>query len=248
MAQGTEVSPLSGGIFISYSHTDSTFVGQLSSYLHQEEVPPWVDNQLEYGDSWQNLIVERIQRCIVFLIIMSDQSRQSRFVKEEISLARLGKKAVIPILTGGAPFVELADLQFVDARRMGWQDNRFVERLRNLVGGSAPSLAVQRRRVEQFVFLKLRQISECQTPIVTFGVGFGADYGIPLDAPLKKVVGDELGWVELLLELNQQLPGRNFDLRPDDYESERFLRVSDLIDHFLKHMAWEDIRRIDVRY
>ena len=83
---------MSGEIFISYSRTDSSFVRQLSTYLHQEEVPPWVDNQLEYGDSWQQLIVERIRRCIVFLIVMSEQARQSHFVRDEIKLALQEKK------------------------------------------------------------------------------------------------------------------------------------------------------------
>jgi hypothetical protein len=237
---------MSGEIFISYSRTDSSFVRQLSTYLHQEEVPPWVDNQLEYGDSWQQLIVERIRRCIVFLIVMSEQSRQSHFVRDEIKLALQEKKTVIPIWIGGEQFVELTGLQFVDARRVGWQDNRFVERLRTLVGGSVPSLTVQRRRVEQFVFLTLREISECQTPIVAFGVGYNADYGIPRDASLNELI-DEMGWIELMLCLNEQLPGRNFDLSQDDYKSRRFARVNDLVDHFLKLMAWEDIRRIDVR-
>ena len=58
---------------------------------------------------------------------------------------------------------------------------------------------------------------------------------------------DEMGWIELMLCLNEQLPGRNFDLSQDDYKSRRFPRVNDLVDHFLKLMAWEDIRRIDVR-
>ena len=49
---------MSGELFISYSRKDLTFVRQLGVYLAQEEIPPWIDNQLEYGESWQEVIVE----------------------------------------------------------------------------------------------------------------------------------------------------------------------------------------------
>src|SRR5215469_3323731 len=91
----------------------------------------------------------------------------------------------------------------------GWQDNRFVERLRILVGGPVPSSAVQRRRVEQLVLLTLRQMVCADAPITEFGVGYDYDYGVSRDASLTDSI-DEMEWVEFLEILNEQLPGRNF--------------------------------------
>src|SRR5215469_16608519 len=110
--QPEDVRQVSGQIFVSYSWTDAVFVQQLSTYLAQEEIPPWVDNQLEYGELWEQVIVERIRRCMVFLVVMSGHARQSHFVNAEIKLALEQKKTLIPILRSGDPFHELAGFQF----------------------------------------------------------------------------------------------------------------------------------------
>jgi TIR domain len=53
--------------FLSYSRKDEGVVRQFAAYLAQEEIPPWVDNQLEFGERWEDVIMERLQGCTVFL-------------------------------------------------------------------------------------------------------------------------------------------------------------------------------------
>src|SRR5207248_7835030 len=99
--------------FLSYSRKDAGVIGQLAAYLKQEEIPPWVDSQLEYGESWEDVIADRIRGCKVFMVAMSDCARESRFVKQEIQLAMSERKLIIPILVGGEPFDELEQYHYV---------------------------------------------------------------------------------------------------------------------------------------
>jgi hypothetical protein len=238
---------MAGLLFISYSHKDQAFVRQLGVYLEQEEIPPWVDNQLEYGESWQAVIVERIRRCAAFLLVMSSAARESEFVTKEVAIALEGGKTILPLLIHGEAFDEVRDLQFLDMRKPAWPNYRFVERLRNIATpGRVPSIEVQRRRVEMFVGMMLRSMMESPAPVVTFGVGFAADYGVDFTKSMQKLGFDEMEWAELLLMLNEQLPGRNLDLSIKDYGTLRFPRITSLIDHLLTRMDWNDIRRIDV--
>jgi hypothetical protein len=238
---------MSDKAFISYSHRDQGFVGQLGVYLAQEEIPPWVDNQLQYGESWQDTIVARIKQCAVFILTMSSNSRASRFVLDELSLAMTEAKTILPILIDGEPFEEVKHIQFADMRRSTWPNYRFVERLRDLVNPrSIPSTAVQRRRVEVFVGMSLRMMMGSTSPITTFGVGFGIDFGIDLKKSFKELGFDELEWVELMQMLNEQLPGKDFGLSMRDYHSDRFPQIDDLIDHLARQLDWSDIRRIDI--
>jgi hypothetical protein len=236
-------------LFISYSHKDLAFVRQLGVYLAQEEIPPWVDNQLEYGESWQEVIVERIRRCVVFLVVMSPNSHGSSFVDEEIALAMKEGKTIIPILINGEAFDRVEHLQLVDMRNPTWPNYRFVERLRDLTTpGRVPSHGVQRRRVELFVCMTLRSMMEIGTPITTFGVGYGADYGIDQTKSVKELGFDDLDWVEFMLLLNEQLPGKNFELSIQDYHSSRFPQITTLVDYLLSKMDWKETRRIDVTW
>jgi len=94
--------------------------------------------------------------------------------------------------------------------------------------------------------MMLRFMMGSTTPIVTFGVGFAADYGVDLTRSMQELGFDEMEWAELLLMLNEQLPGKNLDLSIKDYGTLRFPRITSLIDHLLTQMDWNDTRRIDV--
>jgi hypothetical protein len=36
----------------------------LAAFLAQEEIPAWVDNQLEFGDRWEDVIEQRIREAL----------------------------------------------------------------------------------------------------------------------------------------------------------------------------------------
>jgi len=235
------------GLFVSYSHKDRAFVQQLSTYLEQEEIPPWIDNQLQIGESWESVIARRIEGCAALLVVMSPDSRESHYVAKELALAAKCGKSILPVLVAGNAFNELSHLQAADLRTLAWPNYRLIERIRDLSApGQAPSKIVQRRRVEMFVAMSLRSLMGDAAPIVTVGTGYAIDCGVDLNKSMQELGFDELEWTEFLLMLNEQLPGRDFGLQIGDYGTSRFRQLTDLVEHLTMKMDWQDIRRIDV--
>ena len=138
-----------GYAFISYARKDVNLVKTVEAYLTQEEISPWRDNQLKLGELWEDVIADRIRQCSVFMIAMSDDARESRFVRQEIGLARAERKPIIPILLNGEPFEELTQCQYVHFSHI--DSGGFVEELRDLLHPTQiPSVTVQHRRANSF--------------------------------------------------------------------------------------------------
>ncbi len=160
--------------FLSYSHKNMQLVHQFAAYLSQEEIPPWVDNRLEYGESWEKMIFRRIESCKVFLVLTSSAARESDFVNREIDAALRLNKLIIPICLDDESFPELQTYQSVRLLDTDHPRSRFIERLRDLLTpGQVPSRQLQRRRVEHFVLPVFEEAFEVHQEVrVTLGVGF----------------------------------------------------------------------------
>jgi predicted nucleotide-binding protein len=111
-------------VFVSYSRTDQHFARRLVSDLpHQVEV--WIDEaQILVGDSLTDRIADAIQDAEFIIAILSSQSVQSRWVREELRQAEtrrmLGHKmTILPVLISDCelpPFLQ-GRLSFVSRRR-----------------------------------------------------------------------------------------------------------------------------------
>jgi hypothetical protein len=229
--------------FISYSHKDTGIVSQLASYLAHEELPPWIDNQLTYGDSWQNIIVDRIRGCKVFLAVMSPGSSESEFVNREIDLAMAERKIIIPILAGGKPFERLADFQYVEILKADWPETRFVERLRDLiVPTQIPSDDLRRRRAEH-LSLALFETSFGPFPVgVTLGIGFDRVFQVSLAQPLAEL--DELDWAEIFIMLRDKGLIRDLGYKLGIDYAAMFPTIKDFADYLYETLTWEELRRL----
>jgi hypothetical protein len=228
--------------FLSYSRKDQGIVHQFAAYLAQEEIPPWVDNQLEYGQSWEEVIMQRIQDCTVFLIAMSPSAKESAFVNREIDVALANGKLIIPILVGGEPFPELQAYQFVNLLATDDPKTRFIERLRDLLTpDQVPSQQVQRRRVEHFVLRVFEGIMGVgQGVSVSLGIGFDEHFNVRPEQSLSEL--DELDWVEVFIDLRERLPHRDFHCPlGTDYKA-RFPTIRDFIEFVQQTLPWNEIR------
>ena len=87
----------SGYAFFSYSRKDKLRIRDLSVFLKREELQPWIDNQLRLGEIWQEELKNKIEYCKLFVIFVSENSRNSRFVKWEIDKAIQLNKSVLAI-------------------------------------------------------------------------------------------------------------------------------------------------------
>jgi signal peptidase I len=121
----TSGAPLEGyHVFISYAHEDSAIADRIEASLVQAGVRCWRDPRVAPG-RFSDQIAAAIRNCPVFLVLVSRRSVASQWVEDELSLARVHRRMVIPVvidrtepesLTGVWAFLA-ATTQFFTVRR-----------------------------------------------------------------------------------------------------------------------------------
>jgi len=115
-------------IFISYSRRDKEIVDNIVNTLKEAGMEAWIDREdIRAGNSWRLQIVEAIEACDVFILVLSPNSAASDNVRKEIDLAQDSGRVTIPILLEpvklpAAIRYQLAGLQFIDVPMLGLED------------------------------------------------------------------------------------------------------------------------------
>lgn len=120
--------------FVSYSHSDKEFAHQLADDLIHSGVDIWIDKwEMSLGDSLiQKIFLEGLDKSDFILILLSRNSIQSKWVKEELNAAIIKRiedlTRVIPII------LESVDIP-LPLRSIFWIDmsSNYDEKLRELV-------------------------------------------------------------------------------------------------------------------
>lgn len=121
--------PAAGHVFISYSHRDSDFTHKLAEEMERHQIPIWIDDRIDYGTRWPHVIQEKIDSCMAFVLIMSDNARASDWVNNELTYA-IGKgKKIFPLLLKGEPWLAVASIQYVNVRNRKLPDEWFYKTL-----------------------------------------------------------------------------------------------------------------------
>lgn len=116
-----------GHVFISYSHKDSDYTHRLADEMERHHIPVWIDDRIDYGTRWPQVIQEKIDTCQAFVLIMSDHARLSDWVNNELTYA-LGKgKKVYPLLLKGETWLAVASIQYVNVRNRRLPDESFYQ-------------------------------------------------------------------------------------------------------------------------
>ncbi|HEY6170672.1 MAG TPA: TIR domain-containing protein [Candidatus Kapabacteria bacterium] len=85
-------------IFISYSSKDREKAQQLTKLLASAGLSVWIDQAgLEVSNSWSKEIVQAINDCKAFLVLLSPNSLASHNVIKEVSLASEKRKKILPL-------------------------------------------------------------------------------------------------------------------------------------------------------
>lgn len=114
-------------IFISYSHQDNAFVNRLTQDLQRQQIDVWIDQQgIQGGEAWRKAIVDGINQCDAFLIVLSPDSTTSRNVTKELSIADERGKRIFPVISEPCTIppeleYQLAGLQWVDFTALGYE-------------------------------------------------------------------------------------------------------------------------------
>lgn len=126
-----------GYVFISYSTKDGLFVEMLTDLLKSCQISYWkAPEMIPAGSNYAREIPQAIQKCEVFLLILSESSQNSIWVEKEVDTAIRYHKRVIPIKIDDNELNEmyyfyLNNVQFVDAcvtKEMPW--NKVREKLK----------------------------------------------------------------------------------------------------------------------
>ncbi len=85
-------------IFISYSSKDREQADQLSELLRSAGLSVWIDQQgIDVATNWSREIVQAINDCKAFVVLLSPSSLGSHNVIKEVSLASEKRKRILPL-------------------------------------------------------------------------------------------------------------------------------------------------------
>ena len=128
---GSHVAP----VFISYSHADLEFAERLTRDLQALGVQCFIDQTgLQKGTpDWDEAIRQAVRTSSAVLLVASQLSRQSRFVRSELDVASMYQRRIYPVWANGDQFVDcvplgMSSVQYIDAR-----GDRYSTSLKELV-------------------------------------------------------------------------------------------------------------------
>jgi hypothetical protein len=132
-------------VFLSYAREDRARAEQVAHGLEAAGVDVFWDNEIPPGQTWADYIETKLTQCKALIVLWSQTSTKSQWVREEARLGR-DKGVLIPAMIDNsvAPFgfgeVQAANLSTWsgDANHPDWR--RFVEAVRNAsAGGPRPA-------------------------------------------------------------------------------------------------------------
>lgn len=121
-------------IFISYSHQDTDYAHSLAESLKQNGFSVWIDDRINYGTEWPQVIQQNLDGCKAFVVILSPRSYKSDWVQNELAYARAKQKSLFPLLLEGDTWVSVAATQFTDVRDGKLPPQRFFDTLERTLG------------------------------------------------------------------------------------------------------------------
>ena len=116
-------------IFISYSRRDQEFVTRLATDLDQQVTGVWFDQSaIQVGQNWHDEIMDGIRECKAFILVLSPDAAESRYVREEVNKALELGKPIIPVLYRPGEWLgEFAslvhDIQTLDLRSASYRQS-----------------------------------------------------------------------------------------------------------------------------
>ena len=116
-----------GKIFLSYSRNDIEIADQFVSSINQAGMEVWIDREdIKVGNSWRKEIVEAIDECDAFVLMMSSHSIASTNVHKEIILSQDSGKPIYVVMLEVVRLpaeirYQLAGLQFINFPLLGFE-------------------------------------------------------------------------------------------------------------------------------
>lgn len=113
-------------VFVSYSRRDKEVVDRIVHAMEQSGMKIWIDREaIKAGNSWRVQIVEAIDTCDAFVLMLSSNSAISENVQKEIILAQDTTRKTFVVLLEPLKLpaeirYQLAGLQFIELQALGF--------------------------------------------------------------------------------------------------------------------------------
>lgn len=126
-----------GHIFVSYSRRDLEIVNRLVEMIQRAGINIWIDREaIKAGKLWRTQIVQAIDTCDAFVLMLSSSSAASENVRKEIDLAQDSGRSIFIMNLDQAKIpadmrYQLVGLQFIDLKSLGFDSaiNQLIETL-----------------------------------------------------------------------------------------------------------------------
>jgi hypothetical protein len=120
-------------VFVSYAHADAEYVLRLTDLLAERDIAFWFDRaRLRAGDAFNREIMQALDGCGAFILVMTPASEQSRYVQKEFARATKRGVQVLPFLLEGEDHFNTGDLQYTDLQGGELPPESVLAQLRDL--------------------------------------------------------------------------------------------------------------------
>ncbi len=140
-------------IFISYSRQDSEQANLLTELLASAGLSVWIDQSgIDVATSWSGEIVDAINECKAFVVLLSPNSMDSHNVMKEVSLASEKRKKILPLDLEPVTLTRDFEYQLAGIQRAPMTNIDAIIRALGKLGlqaTSAPSYQIVKDRVAQ---------------------------------------------------------------------------------------------------
>ena len=87
-------------VFVSYKHTDAGVVMPFLSDLQRDGIRFWYDRGIPGASEWMQVLEERIEKCRMLVIFLSQAAVDSKYVRREILMADALNKPILTLTLG----------------------------------------------------------------------------------------------------------------------------------------------------
>lgn len=133
-------------VFLSYKHDDGDFAQILRDRIEQAGFDGWIDDNLQAGEDWREMIDRAIRESMALVVILSPEATASEYVTYEWAFALGASVPVVPVMLKPTPLhPRLDELQFLDfTNRKARPWEMLIARLEKLSGKRRPGRPARR--------------------------------------------------------------------------------------------------------
>ena len=139
-------------IFISYSRRDAEFVTRLAADLDAHVAGVWFDQSaIQLGENWHDEIMEGISDCKAFVLVLSPDSVESKYVREELNKALELGKTIFPVIYRPSKWSGEFKSIVEDIQTLDLRSGSYTESFQKLVDGLIEAGAVKTAEAMPFL-------------------------------------------------------------------------------------------------